>query len=478
MLEINVNGVSYSLDEVPGEKLSDLLRQRLGLTGTKVGCGEGLCGSCMVLMDDKPVRSCITRASKANGKSILTIEGLRALRPVERQDKREDLNALHPLQEAFITHGAIQCGFCTPGQLMRAHALLLENPDPSVSEIREAMNDVVCRCGSYEAIVSAIQAAASSLRTGKPVEPRVISLGKQDLTYVGKTIIRPDAVAKAIGGAKFTDDFQFKGMLFARVLRADTPSGILRELDVSKASRLEGVRAVLTAADLKHERLHGIYAKDWSILIGIDERVRYMGDAIAIVAADTQAIADEAITLIKMSIESRPVISNPMQAAQPDAEQLHKKGNLLKKIRVGKGDLDAGFAQADAIIEHNFETPFMDHFFMEPECSIAVPREDGGMDVYVGSQIPYEDRRQVAEALGLELEQVRIRGQKVGGGFWRQRRYRRADPRGFVSTSNRQAGQAAVHTAGKPEGTPKAPRDLDQGETGCEEKWGAACCQN
>ena len=417
MLEINVNGVSYSLDEVPGEKLSDLLRQRLGLTGTKVGCGEGLCGSCMVLMDDKPVRSCITRASKANGKSILTIEGLRALRPVERQDKREDLNALHPLQEAFITHGAIQCGFCTPGQLMRAHAFLLENPDPSVSEIREAMNDVVCRCGSYEAIVSAIQAAASSLRTGKPVEPRVISLGKQDLTYVGKTIIRPDAVAKAIGGAKFTDDFQFKGMLFARVLRADTPSGILRELDVSKASRLEGVRAVLTAADLKHERLHGIYAKDWSILIGIDERVRYMGDAIAIVAADTQAIADEAITLIKMSIESRPVISNPMQAAQPDAEQLHKKGNLLKKIRVGKGDLDAGFAQADAIIEHNFETPFMDHFFMEPECSIAVPREDGGMDVYVGSQIPYEDRRQVAEALGLELEQVRIRGQKVGGGF-------------------------------------------------------------
>lgn len=417
MLEINVNGVSYSLEEVPGEKLSDLLRLRLGLKGTKVGCGEGRCGSCTVLMDDKPVRSCITRASKAHGKSILTIEGLRALRPVERQDEHEDLRALHPLQEAFITHGAIQCGFCTPGQLMRAHGLLIENPDPSVSEIREAMNDVVCRCGSYEAIVSAIQAAASALRTGKPVEPRVISLGKQDLTYVGKPIIRPDAVAKAIGGAKFTDDFQFEGMLFARVLRADTPSGILRELDVSEATRLEGVRAVLTAADLKHERLHGIYAKDWSILVGIDERVRYMGDAIAIVAADTQAIADEAITRIKMSIEPRPIISNPMQAAQPDAEQLHKRGNLLKKIKVGKGDLDAGFAEADAIIEHNFHTPFMDHFFMEPECSIAVPREDGGMDLYVGSQIPYEDRRQVAEALGLALEQVRIRGQKVGGGF-------------------------------------------------------------
>src|SRR5690606_31674740 len=126
---------------------------------------------------------------------------------------------------------------------------------------------------------------------------RQVSLGKQDLTHVGKTIIRPDAVAKAIGGAKYSDDFQFDGMLYARVLRAGTPSGILRELDVSAATQLEGVEAVLTAADLKHERLHGVYSKDWPILVDLGERVRYVGDAIAIVAADTQAIADEAITL-------------------------------------------------------------------------------------------------------------------------------------------------------------------------------------
>ena len=417
MLEINVNGVSYSLDEVPGEKLSDLLRLRLNLTGTKVGCGEGRCGICTVLLDGKPVRSCITRANKAQGKSILTIEGLRALRPVQRQDERTDLQALHPLQEAFITHGAIQCGFCTPGQLMRAHALLIENPDPSVSEIREAMNDVVCRCGSYEAIVSAIQEAANSLRTGEAVEPRVVSLGKQDLTHVGKATIRPDAIAKAIGGAKFTDDFQFEGMLYARVLRAGVPSGILRELDISAAAQLEGVSAVLSAVDLQHERLHGVYSKDWPILVGIGERVRYVGDAIALVAADTQATADEAVKLIQFVIEPRPVVSNPMQAAEPDAEKVHEKGNLLKKIKVGKGDLDAGFAQSDVIVEHTFYTPFMEHLFMEPECSISVPREDGGMDVYVGSQIPYEDRRQVAEALGLKLEQVRVRGQKTGGAF-------------------------------------------------------------
>ena len=417
MLEINVNGVSYSLEEISGEKLSDLLRLRLKLTGTKVGCGEGRCGICTVLMDGKPVRSCITRAVKAQGKSILTVEGLRALRPVERRDERSDLRALHPLQEAFITHGAIQCGFCTPGQLMRAHALLLENSDPSVSEIREAMNDVVCRCGSYESIVSAIQAAAKSQQTGQAVEPRVITLGKQDLTHIGKPVIRPDAIAKAIGGARYTDDIQFDGMLFARVLRAGVPSGFLRGLDVSEASRLEGVRGVLTAADLKHERLHGIYSKDWPILIGVDERVRYVGDAIAIVAADTQAIADEAITLIKFEIEPRPVVSNPMQAAQPDSEQLHETGNLLKKIKVGKGDLEAGFKQSDVIVEHTFYTPFMGHMFMEPECSIAVPQADGSMEVYTGSQIPYEDRRQVAEALGLPLERVRVRGQKTGGAF-------------------------------------------------------------
>lgn len=417
MLEINVNGVSYSLEEVQDEKLSDLLRLRLKLTGTKIGCGEGRCGICMVLLDGKPVRSCITRASKAHGKSVLTIEGLRALRPVERQEEREDLRALHPLQEAFITHGAIQCGFCTPGQLMRAHALLQANPDPDVSEIREAMNEVVCRCGSYEAIISAIQAAAESLRTGGAVAPREIPLGKQDLRHVGKAVIRPDAIAKAIGGAKFTDDFQFEGMLFARVLRAGIPSGILHELDISAASRLAGVKAILTAADLKHERLHGVYTKDWPILVGINERVRYVGDAIAIVAAETQTQADEALTQIRMKIEPRPVVTSPMQAAQLDAEKVHKKGNLLKKIKVGKGNVEAGFAQADVVIEHTFTTPFMDHIFMEPECSIAVPRQDGGMDIYVGSQIPYEDRRQVAEALGVSAEMVRVRGQKTGGAF-------------------------------------------------------------
>ena len=417
MLEITVNGTPYTLEEIPGEKLSDLLRERLRLTGTKIGCGEGRCNICTVLVDGVPTRSCLTRAAKVNGKSILTIEGLRALRPQHQQDQREDLKALHPLQEAFITHGAIQCGFCTPGQLLTAHALLQNNPDPSLDEIREAMNDVICRCGSYEAILSAIQAAAKAMREQAHIQPRQVPLGGQDLTHVGKSVPRPDAVAKAIGTAKFTDDLHFEGMLYARVLRAGVPSAILRSLDVSKAEALPGVVKILTANDLQHEKNHGVYKKDWPILVGIDERVRYQGDAIALVAAESQAIADEAIQLIQPDYEPRPVVSNPHQAREESAEKLHEQGNLLKHIHFNKGDLQVGFAEADVIVEHTFSTPFMEHLFMEPECSTAVPLEDGGLDLFVGSQIPFDDRRQVAEATGLPLEKVRVRGQKTGGAF-------------------------------------------------------------
>ena len=417
MLEIIVNGNPYSLQEVPGEKLSDLLRERLRLTGTKIGCGEGRCNICTVLVDGIPTRSCLTRSAKINGKSILTIEGLRALRPHHQQEQREDFKALHPLQEAFITHGAIQCGFCTPGQLLTAHALLQNNPDPSLDQIREAMNDVICRCGSYEAIISAIQAAAQAMREETSVRPRQVPLGEQNLTHVGKPVARPDAVAKAIGTAKFTDDLQFDGQLYARVLRAGVPSAILRALDTSKALALPGVVKILTAQDLQHEHNHGVYKKDWPILVGIDERVRYQGDAIAILAAETQAIADEAIQLIEPEYELRPVVSSPFQAREQDAEQLHDQGNLLKHIHFNKGDLQVGFEEADVIVEHTFSTPFMEHLFMEPECSIAVPLQDGGLDLFVGSQIPFDDRRQVAEATGLPLEKVRVRGQKTGGAF-------------------------------------------------------------
>ena len=417
MLSLTVNGKAYELDEVPGEKLSTLLRERLGLTGTKVGCGEGPCGICTVILNGKATRSCLTPATKAQDANIITIEGLRALRPEHLQAHREDLRALHPLQQAFVTHGAIQCGFCMPGQLMQAYALLQENPNPNREEIQAAMKPVLCRCGSYEGIISAIQAAAKAMREQVTLPDRIIPLGEQNLTHVGKAYYRPDAIAKSMGSAKFTDDLSFDGMLFARVLRANVPSGILQSLNLEETQQMDGVHAVLSAQDLKHAKNHGIYTADWPILIGIGDRIRYMGDALALVAAESQSLADQALAKIQVEIKPLPVISTPLEAHQADAEKVHEQGNLIKHIHTHKGDVNAVFERAETKLEASFSTPTMEHLFMEPECSIAVPREDGGMDLYVGSQIPFEDRRQVAEALGLPLEMVRVKGQRTGGAF-------------------------------------------------------------
>jgi len=451
LLHFTLNGELCDVESLPGEKLSDLLRQRLGLTGTKIGCGEGRCGICTILLDGKPTRSCLTPAEKADGTSILTVEGLRRLaqrmarpqRTLTKDEQRgacgENLHTLHPLQEAFIRYGAIQCGFCTPGQLMRAYALLQANPDPSSAKIRAAMNEVLCRCGSYELIEEAIQAAAKAMRIGAPVEDPAFfesfaqqSAGQAQSTaaysHVGQPAIRPDAVAKVSGSAKFSDDLSFPGMLYARVLRAGVPSAILSAIDATAANALPGVNAVLTATDLRAARHHGLYYQDWPILVGLGERVRYQGDALALVAADSQAIADQALSLIKVQLEQRPVISTPQKALQPGTEQLHEHGNLLKHIQVRKGSMHEGFAAADTIVERTFTTPFAEHFFMEPECSIAVPLfEDptqatssqiaSKYDIYTGSQIPYADRQQVAAALGVAETSVRVRGQRTVGGF-------------------------------------------------------------
>lgn len=420
-LSFTLNGKPVSLQIGEKDRLSFVLRERLDKTGTKIGCGEGRCGICTVLIDGQPVKSCITPASKASGKQVLTIEGLRQIglhSPGPRKRDREDLSSLHPLQEAFVSYGAVQCGFCTPGQLLKAYALLEQNPDPSFEEIREALNDVLCRCGSYNAIVLAVQAAARSLREGSEPGWRQVPLGDSArYQQLGRTARRPDAVAKVNGTAKFTDDFKFPGMLHARVLRAGIPSGILRGIDISAAQTAEGLHALIRAEDLPAARVHGLYSPDWPILVGIGERIRYPGDAIALVAAETQAQADAALALMQAQIEALPVISSPQAAHQPGADELHPQGNLLKHIQVRKGDTQAGFTKADRIIAETYTTPASEHLFMEPECSIAVPRDDGGMDLYVGSQIPFADRRQVAAALGLPEEAVRVKGQRTGGAF-------------------------------------------------------------
>ncbi len=408
-ISLTVNEIKHTLEPKPGETLSALLRQRLRLTGTKIGCEEAECGACTVLVDGEPVVSCIYPAERADGKSIVTIEGL--------AQRVHDVMKLHPLQEAFVEHGAVQCGFCIPGQILTAYALLKRNPDPTKDEVRFALKDTLCRCAGYPTIENAILAAAQALRTGEPVQKPVIPDSIHTHQSVGHTHTRHDGIDKVTGAAIYTDDLVFDGMLYAKVRRAMIPHGFLTKLDILKAKELEGVVAVLTAEDIPGERNHGLVIFDWPVMVGIGERVRYVGDALAIVAAETQEIAEQAAALIEAEFDLQPVITNPVQARQEGVPQIHEKGNLLKHIKVRKGDMDKGFAKADVILEHTFHTPTTDHAFLEPECSIAVPLHDGRMEIYVGSQIPYQDRTQVARVMGWPEERVRVVGQLMGGGF-------------------------------------------------------------
>ncbi len=399
-----VNDVERTVDVESGEMLSDVIRNRLGLTGTKISCSESECGTCTVLVDGVPVLSCNYPALKAQGKHVVTIEGL------------ADNGKLHPLQEAFVKHGAAQCGFCTPGQIMTAAALLKEKSDPTREDIEYALNDTLCRCGAYPAITNAILAAADNINHGTPIDFPTFDF-EGELEVVGQVVKRPESIDKVTGDAIYTDDITFPDMLHGATLRAGIPHGIVKKLDTSKAEALEGVHTVVTAEDIPGRVNHGLVFQDWPALIGVGEKVRYVGDALAVAAADTRAIARQALDLIEFEIEPLPVVSDPVSAKLPDAPRVHESGNLLKHIKVDKGDPEKGFAEADIIMEDTFYMPTYEHAFMEPECSIARVLDDGRMEVYVGSQIPYSDRDQVAAALGVEEDQVRIRGPLIGGGF-------------------------------------------------------------
>jgi len=403
-LSFIVNEQKHSLEIEAGEMLSDVLRYRLGLTGTKISCGESECGVCTVLVNDEPILSCNYPALKAQGKHVMTIEGLA---------KGEEL---HPVQEAFVKHGAVQCGFCTPGQVITAAALLNKIHEPSDKDIEHALNDTLCRCGTYPMITNAIHAAADKINHKKPVEYPQFDFGG-DLDVIGQVVPRPEAVKKVTGEAIYTDDISFPDMLFGATLRAGIPHGTVKDLDISKAKALPGVQAVLTAADIPGRVNHGLIIQDWPALVGIGEKVRYVGDALAIVAADTQEIAQQALSLIIFEIETLPIVTNAVDAKKDHAIPVHEGGNLLKHIKVNKGDIEKGFREAEIIVEDTFFTPSYEHAFMEPECSIARPLEHDQIEVYVGSQIPYADRDQVAAALDLPLDKVRVRGPLIGGGF-------------------------------------------------------------
>ncbi len=420
-IDVTVNGAEHTLTVAADATLADVLRRDLGLTGTKIGCSDGQCGTCTVLVDGRAVRSCVYPARRAVGKRVLTVEGL--------ADWWGKPGELHPLQKAFIEHGAVQCGFCTPGLLMAAAALWTkladaeDIPDDTAveREIKKALARNACRCTGYASILRAVRSAIHEARTGEPLPP-LIPETIEPLRVIGHSYPRPDAVDKVTGAAKFADDYTFAGMLHGAVLRAAYPHARILSIDTAEAKALPGVHAVLTYQDVPGRNRHGLVYQDWPVLC--DDKVRYLGDAVAVVAADTPEIAREALKHIRVEYEPLPVVASAEQAREPDAPIVHEEwptGNLLEHIKVRLGDVEEGFAQADVIVEREYRTPTYDHMFMEPECSIAVPagydEEHPKLTVYVGSQIPYADRAQIAAALDLPEEAVRVRGTLIGGGF-------------------------------------------------------------
>ena len=391
-----VNSELREVDLAPRTMLLDVLRDQLRLTGTKKGCGHNACGTCTVIIDGEAVKSCIFPAARAEGKRVQTIEGL------------ADGDRLHPLQQAFMGRGAVQCGYCTPGMIMAAKALLDAKPQPSREEILDALSGNLCRCTGYAKIVEAVEQAAG-LRG--PREARK----EPARGVVGNDRPRPDARAKVTGEAVFAGDLYFEGMLYAKVLRSEYPHARLLHVDTSEAKALPGVVAVVTAADVPGVKNHGLARTDWPVLAY--DKVRYVGDAVAAVAAELEEIAARAISLIQVEYEPLPVVSSAEAALAHGAPLIHEGSNVLEHIRLRQGDVEQGFSEADIIVENEYRTPRGDHAFMEPEAAVGLIDGEGKVVVYVGSQIPFSDRAQIAASLALSEDRVRVVQTKVGGAF-------------------------------------------------------------
>ena len=318
--------------------MAEVLRYDLGLTGTKIGCNEAECGACTVIVNGRSVDSCIFPAFKAQGATITTIEGFAGAD-----------DQLHPLQEAFVAHGATQCGFCTPGFIMQAKTLLDRDADPSDDDIKHCLKDTYCRCTGYSSIMSAVKAAAEKMRTGTLPLPDLPATD-EPLDTVGQPLPRPDAVAKVTGRARYADDFQFTGMLYGATLRSAHPHARIVAIDTAAARALPGVHAVLTYQDVPGDARHGIVETDWPVFAGGPYPARYVGDPLAVVVADTSVLAHDALALMHVEYEVLPAVTDPVRARQPDAPVLHPDrptGNLLKHIKVRHGDIEQGFAEAD-----------------------------------------------------------------------------------------------------------------------------------
>lgn len=373
------------------------LREVEKLTSVKNGCNEGVCGSCTVLVDGKAVRSCTMKVEKLQGKEVLTLEGL--------SEGERDIYS-----NAFAEAGAVQCGFCTPGMIMSAKALLDKNNNPTEEDIKKAIRNNICRCTGYVKIVKAIMLAAEALRGCKPLRLNT------EKSKVGQNWRRVDAVQKALGAATYCDDVFMEDMLYVSVLRAMRPRARVLSIDTRRAEALGGVEKALTAADVPGENYQGYIFNDWPTFVPVGETTRCAGDAVAAVVARTKEIADAALKLIEVEYEELEPVTDPRRSLEIDAPKIHEKGNLLSRTYVRRGNPEEALAVSKYVVKNTYRTPPLDHAFIEPESAVAF--YDGDiLTVYVATQCITHDHHGICRVLGLPHDRVRVILQNVGGGF-------------------------------------------------------------
>ena len=396
MATFYVNGKEVTVEK--NQKLLRFLRDELHLTSVKDGCSEGACGACTVIIDGETCKSCVPDTDNLDGKKVITVEGL-----TEWESQ--------VFTYAYGEAGAVQCGFCIPGMVMCTKALLDKNPDPTDDEIRYALRNNYCRCTGYVKIMAAVKLAAEIMRNG------VIPEKSADDWKLGSRVHRLDVEEKVLGTGKYPDDFYLDGMCYGSAVRSKHPRARVLSIDTEAAKALPGVIAVLTADDIPGENKIGHLKHDQYTLIPVGGLVHYLGDAIALVAAEDEATLEKAKKLVKVEYEVLPAVHNIEEAAAPGAPLVfdEEESNVQAYKHVSRGNAEEGIKNAKHVISHHFETPWTDHAFLEPECAVSFIDEDGDVMIYSTDQSSHTTLHECTLLLG--TEKVKVQNALVGGGF-------------------------------------------------------------
>ena len=391
-----VNGTEVSVEK--NQRLLRYLRDTLHLTSVKDGCSEGACGACTVLIDGEPIRACTPFTDSLAGRHIITVEGL-----------TEEEQKLYTY--AYGEAGAVQCGFCIPGMVLCTKALLDKNPDPTDDQIRYALRNNYCRCTGYVKIFAAVRLAAKCRREG------VIPAPSEDDWKLGSSVHRIDVKEKVLGYGKYPDDWYLPDMCYGSAVRSQYPRARVLAIDTSKAAALPGVVRVITAADIPGENKVGHLKHDQYSLIPIGGLTHYLGDAIALVVAETPEILEKAKKLVKVTYEPLSAVHNPPEAWAEDAPRVfdEEESNVQAYKHIARGDAETAIQNSKYVISQHFETPWTEHAFLEPECAVSYMDKDGYVMVLSTDQSSHTTLHECKLLLG--TDKVRVQNQLVGGGF-------------------------------------------------------------